>query len=294
VYMTDKSAYDRVDRITKDLMKWWEWQTSWWNISEDPKTKAIIIWNLAYWKTITKGQSEQINDLIKKYPNASSKELSLAVKWFDIKDNKNTDLALNYINFWNQLTKKPEWFEQTVSNYINSWNINWLNQYVTHEMDKEVQKSEPNPISSWDQANQTKSIARIINLIDKNKSKIGKVQWNLSNFANMFSSDKDYTELKSLLQWVQATQRKYFAWSAVTPTELQALENFIWGTEKMDADNLKTQITSLNNQFTQWYLSQRGNFWVNPIRYNLSTKTPTITNTWWNKNADNYLKSLWY
>lgn len=56
---------------------------------------------------------------------------------------------------------------------------------------------------------------------------------------------------------MQATQRKFFAGSAVTPTEMEALKDFIGGTQTMNAENLITQLETVQALAQKKYNSQR-------------------------------------
>lgn len=55
----------------------------------------------------------------------------------------------------------------------------------------------------------------------------------------------------------QADIRKYFAGSAVTDTEMKALEDFIGGTTKMQPDNLITQLKTIQEDVKQNFGFQR-------------------------------------
>ena len=72
-----------------------------------------------------------------------------------------------------------------------------------------------------------KDTKRLDELISKNPDKIWAFDWNVTQFMKKFRDEPEIQELQTLLTMNQADIRKKFAWSAVTPTELKALEDYI-------------------------------------------------------------------
>ena len=68
---------------------------------------------------------------------------------------------------------------------------------------------------------------KIVNLIERNKDKLGAFDGPFADLVKKFKNEPEYQELLTLLTMEQADIRKYFAGSAVTDTEMSALVNFI-------------------------------------------------------------------
>jgi hypothetical protein len=58
----------------------------------------------------------------------------------------------------------------------------------------------------------------------------------------------------------QADVRKYFAGSAVTETEMKALEDFIGGNTKMTPENLISQLNTIRDNTINKYNYQRTDY----------------------------------
>ncbi len=100
----------------------------------------------------------------------------------------------------------------------------------------------------------------LASIISRNKDKIGAFDGRVEEFISKFASTPDFQRIKTILQAVQANQRKFFAGSAVTPTEMEALKDFIGGTQNMNADNLIGQIKTLQELSQDKYNFQRKNY----------------------------------
>lgn len=64
-------------------------------------------------------------------------------------------------------------------------------------------------------------------LIDRNSDKIGAFDGRVSDLLKKFKADPEYQQIKTLLSMSVADVRRKFAGSAVTETEMKALEDFI-------------------------------------------------------------------
>lgn len=271
-----------------------EWKNSWWplvertysadqvanmqfsqapttSVAQDLDTKIIQIWKIAYWKTISDKEWERITKIVNKYPNATNYEIALAVKWFDIKDKNDTNTAISYLNIFNRLPDniKPDWFEQALSNYINKKDWKWANEYTAKFLERSIKNDVPSDeyISpSWYKT-WLKSINNLISLINNNKDNIWLISWNVNDIINKFKNTWDYQKIKTLLQMNQADVRRTFAWSAVTATEMKALEDFIGWTTKMNADNLLTILQTVQDKTTSEFLNQRAWYWFDYNKY---------------------------
>jgi hypothetical protein len=100
----------------------------------------------------------------------------------------------------------------------------------------------------------------LVSLIEKNRDKIGAFDGPIENFYAKFASTPDFQRIKTLMQATQAAQRKFFAGSAVTPTEMEALKDFIGGTQDMNPDNLITQLNTVRELSQDEYNNQRRNY----------------------------------
>lgn len=141
---------------------------------------------------------------------------------------------------------KPASYETTVAKYINDKNYEGLNTYVNNRVDEYVNKLYgKDAILAGDyDTGQTRG-NQIIDIIENNRDKIGPFNGTVQDFIAKFSSTPEYQQIKTLLQMSQADTRKYFAGSAVTETEMKALQDFIGGNTKMNADNLITMLDTL-------------------------------------------------
>ncbi len=181
-------------------------------------------------------------------------------KGFDIQKPEDAEFAQEYISVGDNLSDKikPKSYEATVSKYINSGDYKGLNDYVNRLVDKEVQETyKTDSILSgnfnvWQQRTE-----KLKTLINRNKDKLGAFDGYVSDFIQKFSNNPEYQQIKTILQMSQADTRKYFAGSAVTETEMKALQDFIGWNTKMTPENLITMLDTLNEDRKMVYDSQR-------------------------------------
>lgn len=133
-----------------------------------------------------------------------------------------------------------------------------MNTYVNKRVDEYVNKLYgKDAILSGDyDTGQTRG-KNIIDLIERNRDKIGIFEGTKEDFIAKFASTPEYQQIKTLLQMSQADTRKYFAGSAVTETEMKALQDFIGGNTKMNPDNLITMLDTLLKDRRMVYGNQR-------------------------------------
>lgn len=188
------------------------------------------------------------------------REWFLRYKWFILEkpDQKNMNIAQDLLDISDNFTTKPSGFEVNVSKYINNWDLDGLNDYINNAIDDEVSKTYKNDailhgdlLTGFDRA------TKLRDLIIKNQDKIWPVAGRASDLLKKLKWTEDYQQIQTLLQMSQAELRKYFAGSAVTETEMKALEDFIGGTTKMNAQNLVTMIDTLQVERANTFNNQR-------------------------------------
>lgn len=162
-------------------------------------------------------------------------------------DPAKADVALEYVNLGDNLgTVKPSNFEATIAKYVNSNNMTGLDTYVNGLVDDKVKmRYAADGILSGDYKTGENRTTQIVDIINRNSDKLGVFNGTVKDLLQKVSSDPEYQKLKTLLQMSQADTRKYFAGSAVTETEMKALQDFIGGTTKMNPQNLITQLQTL-------------------------------------------------
>lgn len=236
----------------------WTPPTGW--LAEDINVKVANIGNIAFGRTMSDTEWKRVESIIKQNPNASVNDIALAVRGLNIKNDEDKPLALEYVNIFDKMSdsvKPKTGLEMTISKYINAGDYKGLNDFVTKNVDRQVKADSDSPILTPEYNVGKQRTEKLLNLIEKNKDKLGIVSGNVSDFLQKFEWDKDYQQIKTILQMSQADMRKYFAGSAVTETEMRALADFIGGTTKMAPDNLVTMLQTLNEDRTNTYNAQR-------------------------------------
>lgn len=212
------------------------------------------------------GEVARIKEQAQKYKKEglSPQQALLRFKWFKLADPSKADMAVEYITIGdNLLEKKPASYETTVAKYLNDENIEGLNTYVNGIVDDKVKaRYEKDAILSGDYTTGEQRTNKIIDIIGRNKDKIGAFDGRVTDLLAKLRSDPEYQQLKTILQMSQADMRKYFAGSAVTETEMKALQDFIGGSTKMNPDNLITMLSTLLEDRKNVYRNQRGGMLV--------------------------------
>lgn len=189
----------------------------------------------------------------------------LTYLWFNINKTSKKE-ALNYINVGRNLGEDlPDNFYATVSNYINKGNIEWVDKYVWNIVEDKAKKRYGEDLVSTADMNLVMSDTRnLTRLIQRNPDKIWAYDWTVTDILKKFKDMPEMQELSTLLTMKQAWVRKHFAWSAVTPSEMEALVDFIWGSIKMTPNNLMTMLDTIQERTRAQYLQQRKQFWYEP------------------------------
>ena len=189
----------------------------------------------------------------------SAQDALLKYKGLNLSKEVSPDIAQQYINIGdNLLEKKPNDFEWKVAKYLNAWDVSWLNTYVNGLADDKVKArygSDSILSSTYKTGNDRTD--KLVTLIENNKDKLGAFDGNVSNLLLKFKGMPEYQQLKTILTMSQADTRKYFAGSAVTATELSALEDFIGGKTTMNPDNLVTMLKTIKEDRDNTFASQR-------------------------------------
>ena len=273
-------------RMLKDIWIIWWWGTQpTGDLAEDINVKVANIGNIAFGRTMSDAEGKRVESIIKSNPNASVNDIALAVRGLNIKDDADKQIALEYVNIFDKMSdsvKPKTGLEMTISKYINAGDYKWLNDFVTKNVDRQVKADSDSPILTPEYNVGKQRTDKLVGLIKKNKDKIGIVSGNVSDFLQKFEWDKDYQQIKTILQMSQADMRKYFAGSAVTETEMKALADFIGGTTKMAPDNLVTMLKTLDEDRTNTYNAQREWFQI-----------PNINAVQWKQKIEKQAKKQW-
>lgn len=242
------------------------------------------IFNFSWWASkVSEWEMKLMEERAKTFASMwlNPQEAVLKYKWFNINEWIDLEKVSPYITIWDNLSAniKPNWYESTVSKYLNNWDIKWLDTYINRLVDKEVASTyKTDSILSAEYNNWLKRTNELVTLLTNNKDKVWAFDWRVNDLIKKFKDTPDYQKIKTILQMNQADMRKYFAWSAVTETEMKALEDFIWWTTKMSAWNLITMIQTLQNDRTNLFNEQRS--WLSLPDTQTET-TWNSTNYWW-------------
>lgn len=228
-------------------------------IGSDPILRSIAIGGIAFGKNMSDWEREAVLDVIKKYPNSSNQEIALLVKNMNINDPKNTEKALQYLDVFKNMKTPPSGFEAQIANLINKGDTAGLDAYVEAHIERAVKEDVPADefISSSGYKTGLETTTRLIRLISENKDKIGPFDGKIEKWKSKFKDTPVYNEINTLLQMTQAERRKQFAGSAVTETEMKALENFIGGIDTMTPEKLITMLETVQQKTTSQYQNQR-------------------------------------
>jgi hypothetical protein len=287
-YLKNPASKQNIEALTKawltsDDITSYKTSAKWYN-TEDTIFDALF--NFSWWASkVSEWEMSLMKDRAKTFANMwlTPQQAILKYKWLNVNEDIEFEKVEPYITLWDNLSAnvKPQWYESTVSKYINNWDTKWLNDYINRLVDKEVQTTYKwESILSAEYNNWLKRWNELINLIKNNSDKVGAFDWRVNNLIQKFKNTPDYQKIKTLLQMSQAEMRKYFAWSAVTETEMKALEDFIWGTTKMNSWNLVTMLETLMSDRTNLYQEQRS--WL--LIWDWQTPTWTTTENTYNAN----------
>lgn len=211
---------------------------------------------------------EALNDTIQRMWKAGMavEDAVLTYLWFDITVG-NKETAKEYVNVGRNLWENlPTNYFATLSNHLAKWDVKAADKYVSNIVEDKVKTR------YWEDAIMTASINQTMKdtrnlgrLIERNPDKIGQFDWRVNDLMRKFKDYPEMTELNTLLTMTQAQTRKHFAWSAVTPSEMEALQDFIWGNTRMTPNNLLTMLNTIKDRTESQFLLQRKQFWYTPL-----------------------------
>lgn len=209
-----------------------------------------------------------LNDTIKRMGESWTPvaEAVLTYLWFDTKKIDDKEKATEYVNIGKNLWEDlPTNYFATVSNYLTKWDLKGADKYISNIVEDKVKSRYWEDAIMTASINQTmKDTRNLSNLISKNPEKIGQFDGRVNDFMRKFKDFPEMTELNTLLTMTQAQTRKHFAWSAVTPSEMTALQDFIWGNTKMTPNNLLTMLSTIKDRTESQFLLQRKQFGYTP------------------------------
>jgi len=209
-------------------------------------------------------------------------EAGLKYLWFNVKDKSNIETADNLRLAIQNVKNPPKWYEQKISDLVNSGNMKWANDFVNANIDRDVKDIYGDKaILTQNFETSQNRINKIVWLIQKNTDKIGAFDGRFTDLLKKVKDEPEYQELKTLLTMSQADIRKFFAWSAVTDTEMAALADFIGGWTNMTPNNLITQLRTIQEDVKNNYWFQRQVYWMGGNMGN------TMNTTWNNPQNSN-------
>lgn len=247
--------------ISKNAIIPWVWQQSTvWGYSQDDYINRITAMLPAGMKD-NKSEMDRVTKMAKSYMEKwmTPQEAVLKFSGYEIQDPSLTDIWMAYVDIGdNLLTLKPKNYESTVSKYINKWDFNGLNTYINWLADDKVKdRYGADSVLSTTYKVGNDRTDTLVSLINTNKDKIGAFDWNVNDFLNKFKSDPQYQKLKTILTMSQADTRKFFAGSAVTENEMNALKDFIGGKTTMTPENLVTILETIKEDRNNTFETQR-------------------------------------
>lgn len=253
----------------------------WYDLEKQLYDAIVAFEGGSKWVSDTEGL--RIETRVKDFAKAglSPNEAILKYKWMNISNPENQEKAFAYTTIGDNLWEwvKPKNYEMTVAKYINSGDQNWLDVYVNRLADQSVKKVyEGDAILSANYKIGNDRTNTLVGLIEKNRDKIGAFDGRVEDLLSKFKWTGDYQKLKTILQMSQADSRKYFAGSAVTETEMKALQDFIWGNTKMNPDNLITMLRTLQEDREGVYMSQRIGLLTPDFTRSTSSSTKVVAN----------------
>lgn len=102
--------------------------------------------------------------------------------------------------------------------------------------------------------------------LEANKDKIGVVAGRWADLQKKLSGDASLQNAQSKLTGLFAVLRKSFAGSAVTPSELVALQDYIDGKTSEPLENIKAKLTSIMQQKDNEYGQKRDQVGLPPLQ----------------------------
>ena len=271
----DMTWSQRVDYLKKEGIydKYLEYK---WGVWEKVETLALDMTAIlprdlyrtdADMNRVVKRVNTAINKLEWEWIEANLQNVADEVRGWRLKSGINNEQA-EYLrsvltkNAWK--TDRIDW--TTVSWYLNKWDYNSADKYIRNMVEWLSKEQFWEDHISTPVLNQmAKDTGKLWDLILKNPDKIWAYDGRVNDILRKFKDYPEMTELNTLLTMTQAQTRKYFAWSAVTPTEMVALEDFIWWNTKMTPNNLYTMLKTIKNRAENQYTEQRKFFWYNPL-----------------------------
>ena len=197
-----------------------------------------------------------------------------------INDPKNTEKALAYLDVFKNMKAPPQGYEAQIAKLINAGDTAGLDTFIEANIERAVQEDTPADefISRSSYNTGKENTERLISLIENNKDKVGIFDGNIEKWKGKFKDTPVYNEITTLLQMTQAERRKRFAGSAVTETEMKALENFIGGTATMTPEKLLTMLRTVQDKTDREYNAQRALYRKPDVNTTYSSPTPTQQN----------------
>ena len=198
----------------------------------------------------------------------SADDAALLYMWFHIEDADMKDYAKALVDTA-KIVPNAEAFKNLlvkISDKVNKWDKAWavmLAENAVTPLLKEEYWWGYMPV--WQVSYMQEAMNSISRLVDKNDWKLWPIAGRVADLEQVFSDDKDYQALKTLISWELAQVRKLFWGTSITENELEALRDTVWMTTKMQPENLKEAFQTNLDQRYSIMNNQRYQFWLNPL-----------------------------
>lgn len=165
---------------------WVEWSIAWVPLTFERSVKNLVPAALQN----SDAEREALNTVITNAFNGWADEIDVALQfmWFNIRDDKNKDLAMSLVNTIRTLPEIPEWTIKNVSDLINLWQQNKAIQLTENLVSKQAQQAN-NYISESSVKNALYRSNELSTFLDWLKKKpTWVVQWTMQEWLGKLSS----------------------------------------------------------------------------------------------------------
>ena len=251
----------------------------WWVYAEDVAFDITSILPRDLYRTdadfdrVIRKVESSMSKLQSQWIELTPENIANDIRWWNLWEWVNQELAEDLkrvLTRNNTETDRIQW--TTVSNLLNEWKDVEADRYIRNMVDDFVKTDLWTDAIDTTTMNQVAEDNRTLNnLIANNPDKIGAFDWRVNEFMRKFKDYPEMQELQTLLTMNQADIRKYFAWSAVTDSEMTALVDYIGWNTKMTPNNLLTMLNTIKNRTESLYIKQREKYWYTPKQVNRDT-----------------------
>ena len=241
-------------------------EVSQWISTYDLNTATMRIGRMAYWKNISEWEWKRVEETLKEWMKAgkSTNEILYDILWMTI--TKNQAQADPFIDIMIQNSDADglsaynvQWF----ADFINKWQftqaMNLVEQAVAKErwgnFSKDLAWYENGAKYAYEKWNE------LIDLINKESSKLWIVAGNVSKWKSKFMKDSNYQKISSAIVNYVADWRHEMLWAATTETELKMIDDLLPSVTD-NPFNAITKIQEFQDYWLRKYNNTRGNLYL--------------------------------